>query len=323
MNQIIDELSKIRFLDSDELDPKSFFIRFKNYYKEHPRHKYSEISKVVYKFNDDRIDILRINLSEIQEFANNSNELEIAKKIEKLIDHADLAEQQRKLIEDGFKKSMVLMKGLKTSLETTKNDLIDTKKETQEVQKESRETLEEFQKNYEATKREIESFKDTIYTNFITIIGIFSAIVFGTFGGIEILGTIMADMNGTRLSKLLLVSSLLIIAIITMLYLMLNAIANITGKTIRSCGCKNNTVCRHNFYKRHPIYAGTVTIGLFMFFISLIALAFDHSDFRGINIIDKTLSAGSSLFIIGVTMFVLLLLFIKVMYNRKETRGKS
>src|SRR5690625_2493857 len=127
MEQIVDELSVIRFKDSEDIKPESFFIRVKKYYEENPRHRYSDISKVVYKFKDDRIDILRINLEQIKEQANGNNEEAIIQKIDKLIDHADLAEYQRKLMEDVGKETKVLMEGYQQVLVETKEDRKSTR----------------------------------------------------------------------------------------------------------------------------------------------------------------------------------------------------
>src|SRR5699024_10211792 len=116
METIINELSKIRFSDSDEIKPESFLLRLKYYYEQNNRHKYSEISKVVYSFKDDSIDILRINLEEIKKLAYKAEYLDIYEKINKLIDHANLAEYQRKLIEDVGKEQKVIIEGFQEIL---------------------------------------------------------------------------------------------------------------------------------------------------------------------------------------------------------------
>src|SRR5690625_4687838 len=120
MERIINELSKIRFSDSDTLKPESFLLRLKYYYEQNNRHKYSEISKIVYGFKDDSIDIIRINLVEIKRLAHEGEYLDIREKIEKLIDHANLAEYQRKLIEDVGKEQKILIKGYQSVIDNTK-----------------------------------------------------------------------------------------------------------------------------------------------------------------------------------------------------------
>lgn len=285
MNRIIDELSNVRFSDSDELNPESFFYRLENHYKENPRHKYSEISKVVYRFNDDRIDILRINLSEIKQVAIDCKNIEIASKIEKLIDHADLAENQRKLIEDVSKESKVFMGGLQKALMTTRRELIDTKNETlaakEELentkeqiiyaQKELRETRKELQGNYKKTKEEIEELqkdKTNIYTQFVTILGIFSAIIFASFGGLEILKNVLGNINSAPTAKLIVFSSFSIAGIITLLFVLFNGLSSLTGKSIRSCSCEKKGIdCNHTIFTKHPTI---LVVGFILFYTAII-----------------------------------------------------
>src|SRR5699024_7883297 len=269
MDRIIDELSNVRFRDSEELKPESFFSRFKKYYEENPRHKYSEISKVVYKFKDDRIDILRINLSEIKQVANNCGDNEVAIKIEKLIDHADLAEYQRKLIEDFSKGSKVFMNGLQRNLVKTRQELLDTIEETKrakteldntekrlaEAQEELSRKLEDLQDNFETTKTDIEELhkdKSNIYTQFVTILGIFSAIIFASFGGLELLKNILGNISEASTPKLIVFSSFSIAGIICLLFILFNGLSRLTGKSIRSCNCeKNNIDCEHTVFTKH------------------------------------------------------------------------
>ncbi|MCF3941556.1 coiled-coil domain-containing protein [Oceanobacillus alkalisoli] len=285
MNQIIDELSNVRFSDSDELNPESFFYRFKEHYEEYPRHKYSEISKVVYRFNDDSIDVLRINLSTIKHIAYDRDDPETATKIEKLIDHADLAENQRKLMEDVSKETEVFMKGLQSMLEKTRKELIDTKKETLEAkeelentkeqityaQKNLKETREELQGNYKKTKSEIEELqkdKSNIYTQFVTILGIFSAIIFASFGGLEILRNVLGNIGSTPTAKLLVFSSFSIAGIMSLLFVLFNGLSKLTGKGIRSCSCEKKGIdCKHTIFSKHPTI---MVVGFLLFYTSII-----------------------------------------------------
>lgn len=110
----------------------------------------------------------------------------------------------------------------------------------------------------------VESVKDTksgIYTDFIAILGVFSAFVFLMFGGIDVVRAVIDvadDLQSIPLSRLVILGSLMLIAVLTMLYCLLLWIARITGKTVGSChkvDCKE--FCKHkwkHFYYRHSFY---------------------------------------------------------------------
>lgn len=290
MEQIVDELSKIRFSDSDKIEPESFFIKIKLYYQKNQRHKYSEISKVVYEFKDDSIDILRINLSEIKKMAYEDGSLDVSKKIDKLIDHADLAEYQRKLIEDVGKEQKVLIEGFQRVLTHTRKKLAETKEETEEAKgelietktqlkiakEELIETKSEINNNYDRVDSEISKLrKDSsgIYTQFVTILGVFAAIIFGAFGGVEILGNVLGNIQDVSTPKLIVFSSFSIAGIVFLLFILMSGIARLTDKNIRSCNCDyHNAECKHSAFTKHP----TIIIISFILFYTAMVGAFGY-----------------------------------------------
>src|SRR5699024_4872894 len=101
----------------------------------------------------------------------------------------------------------------------------------------------------------------------VTILGIFTAIMVGIFGGMEIIGNVMNNINNVSTPKLLMFSSLLIGSIITIIYLLLLSVAGMTGKVLRNCGCDNNVNCKHTIFKKHPIYITGMVTSLYLFLI--------------------------------------------------------
>lgn len=307
MDKIVDELSKVRFSDSDKLEPESFFIRIKLYYQQYQRHKYSEISKVVYEFKDDSIDILRINLSEIKEMAYEDGSLDVSEKIDKLIDHADLAEYQRKLIEDVGKEQKVLIEGFQRVILHTRKKLSDTKSELEIAKTELNKTKEEIDASYNKVNGEIGKLKEdtsSIYTQFVTILGIFTAIIIGVFGGMEILGNVMSNIENVKVTKLLMFSSLMMGAIITIIYLLLISIAGLTDKPIRNCGCSKGTECRHSVFKKHPIYIIGMMSSLYLFIIGTIAHGFGTNNLKGMSFLDNLMNNGYSIIVVAILLLV-------------------
>lgn len=281
MDRIISELSKVRFSDSEELDPESFFDAIKKYYDKSPRHRYSDISKVVYKFNDDRIDILRINLSKLKEVAKEKNENEIANKIDKLIDHADLSEYQRKLIEDVSKETKVLMEGYHSVLIATKEELADAQRELEETKEEltsAQKELEETKRELDTTKKELDKRyveaeeeiedlhkdKANIYTQFVTILGIFTAIILGAIGSLELIGSVFTRINEVSTGKLLVFSSLTSLAVIIMLFLLMQWINKIVYRVYPT-----DKYWDYSFKENVVFYAGIIVM-LYMLFVGLL-----------------------------------------------------
>lgn len=84
---------------------------------------------------------------------------------------------------------------------------------------------------------DIEQTKSSIYTDFIAILGIFSAFVFVMFGGIEVARAVFDigdDLLNMNLSKMITISCLMLIGVITLMYSLLLWIARITNKELET-----------------------------------------------------------------------------------------
>lgn len=341
MEKIIDALSNYRFKDSDEATIEFFFSEINIYYEENPRHKYSEISKKVYKFNDDRTDIIRFNLQKIRQIAVHKNEVGIINKIDKLVDHTDLAENQRKLMEDVSKETRVLIKGLQGVLKNTADDLTRTKIETKRAKEELEETKEQIitaqgeleetnaklNKNYDSVKRDINELKEeknNIYTQFVTILGIFSAIIFASFGGLEILKNILGNISEASTPKLIVFSSFSIAGIISLLFILFNGLSRLTGKSIRSCDCeKNNIDCEHTVFTKHPTI---MIVGFILFYTTMIG-AFgyivEYEQVFNIYTLPNIFNEGSKLTFALFLVIVPIAFYWFFYWKRKQDRDKD
>lgn len=74
-------------------------------------------------------------------------------------------------------------------------------------------------KNIKLANDELEEIQDTkskIYTDFITILGIFTAITFATFGGLQLIGDVLkgvaGSVNATEIGGVLIVSAVILLA---------------------------------------------------------------------------------------------------------------
>ncbi|HEK9356837.1 TPA: hypothetical protein SUZ15_002055, partial [Streptococcus equi subsp. equi] len=106
-----------------------------------------------------------------------------------------------------------------------------------------------------------DEIKSSIYTDFIAILGVFSAFVFVMFGGIDVARAIFdigSDLQTLDLSRMITIASLMLIGILTLMYSLLLWIARITGKNFGNCySSKCDNGCQHkwrHFLMRHSFY---------------------------------------------------------------------
>lgn len=144
----------------------------------------------------------------------------------------------------------------------------------QGAQKQS-EDSNEILKAVQKQSNEIEKTKSSIYTDFIAILGIFSAFVFVMFGGIDIARAVFDigdDLLNMDLSRMITISCLMLIGVITLLYSLLLWIARITNKEIGRCmSSKCEVRCEHKWkhlFLRHSFYFSLIVILAIITFIS-------------------------------------------------------
>ncbi|HHK1866416.1 TPA: hypothetical protein ACQOKE_001327, partial [Streptococcus pyogenes] len=121
--------------------------------------------------------------------------------------------------------------------------------------------LKEKTKAIEQKMFKLDEIKSSIYTDFIAILGVFSAFVFVMFGGIDVARAIFDignDLQTLDLSRMITVSSLMLIGVLTLMYSLLLWVARITGKNFGNCySSKCDNGCRHkwrHFLMRHSFY---------------------------------------------------------------------
>lgn len=116
------------------------------------------------------------------------------------------------------------------------------------------------------TIKELDSIKNTktaIYTDFIAILGIFSALIFSLFGGIDELSSIIKSSFENGVSETIIFSSLVGFSLISLLFLLLHCIGMLSNKNMLACGCENTSKCTHSFFKKFPIFSiSTLLCGL-------------------------------------------------------------
>lgn len=140
--------------------------------------------------------------------------------------------------------------------------------------------LKEKTKAIEQKMSELDETKSSIYTDFIAILGVFSAFVFVMFGGIDVARAIFDignDLQTLDLSRMITISSLMLIGVLTLMYSLLLWVARITGKNFGNCyspKCVNG--CQHkwcHFLMRHSFYFSLMTL-------LILVIIFSHYVFK-------------------------------------------
>lgn len=115
----------------------------------------------------------------------------------------------------------------------------------------------------------------SIYTDFIAILGVFSAFVFVMFGGFDSLAKILEGLqkNNVSIRKILLISSILISFLITILYSLMYWVSVIIEKPIlhKTCKCKNVCWNPKHLYARHRFYLTLMIVCAIVFIFSLLS----------------------------------------------------
>ena len=107
-------------------------------------------------------------------------------------------------------------------------------------------------------------------SNFISMLGVFSALIFGVFGGFDAFKSIFSNINKASVTMIIINSSILMIGLIILIFLLIQSISILSGKTFLACGCKNTSKCSHDFYERYPLFSFSISLFLFILVLGLV-----------------------------------------------------
>ncbi|MFC7364556.1 MULTISPECIES: hypothetical protein [Bhargavaea] len=261
---IMRELSS-EWIGNDETKVASFLSRFKDFYNFNERHQYSQITAFIYTgISDPERDLLGENLQLVLEEAileEALGEISVAKQIGKIIDHINLAASQKTLIENLSYNALELVERRAESLKTQEKK------------------IQEQAKILDDEIKDLKEKERSLVTQFVTILGIFASIIFAAFGGFQIISNTINHLSSDlRIGMLMIFSSMVMIGVVVLLYVLLNGIAKITGQNFRSCGCdgNNNVDCDHSMLEKYPVFCVVLVILFYFFFLGLSAFVFDY-----------------------------------------------
>lgn len=215
---------------------------------------YSNLTTIVFhKKNDDELSPF-LNFLET-EYKKKYNRLKEQKKlhktdgiaistIAKTVEHLNLAVTQKEnLLNEQVKK----IKGLKENLKELTTELEKSKNVIAEQQGE----LKIYSSKYER-----------MTMDYLSMMGIFSTIIFAVFGGLSQIGSLGSKLHLIPIHKILMYVSVTSLTLLLLVFLCFNAISSMTKYNLKSCGHQDKCTCGIN--EKHP----TVWFGI-VFFVEL------------------------------------------------------
>lgn len=224
MKELLQEIGTAEVKDISQLDALCEVV--KNYYANNKRHKYSEISS--YLMETDDIEYLLENLKNIQkrlgEFPENDS---TSIKVFKLIDHITLELNRTKYNSKSFMDMQLASMNAVLS-DATKKISSTVKELRQEQAQKINFEIEEFRSETEDLKEKV----NDAYSQFVSILGIFSAVVLVFFGGMTAFSAIFANMQNINRFKLAFITALVGMIIFNLVFMFLYILAKLLGREI-------------------------------------------------------------------------------------------
>lgn len=222
--------------------------------------------------------------------------------IAKTFEHLSLAINQKRSL---YNEQIEKLNELDSKSDSINSKLIDYQ---DDQSKKLTDQKEEFNTILIKYKRDIDLYKekyDKMTIDFLSMMGIFSTIIFAVFGGLSQIGAIGDNLSETPIHKILMYISLSSITLIFIVFISFNAISKLTGMKLRSCDCDSFT-CTHSVIEKHP----TLSFSLFFFIdillFSLVLRVFNSSNWvHNFRRILFTKNLESWILIIATALFII------------------
>lgn len=230
LEDIIKVLSKIMYDDSNlEMYAEELCRIYQNGF----RHKYSQFFPIILEINDETneydLEWLMYNLERIQQlveedyFSNINSEQKkykgLYKNLTKLVDHINLEiarYNQERVHENSLLDITVKTEELTKAMEDTKTEFIEARKEIKDQQKE-----------------------------YITILGIFAAIILTFTGGMAYSTSVLENISSVSIYRVVVIACIIGIVLVSSIYLLFRFIHNIVAE---------NEQKKKGFFSQHPLF---------------------------------------------------------------------
>lgn len=139
------------------------------------------------------------------------------------------------------------------------NQIIKVSEEAKEISNQAKEISNQTLKDVD----NIKEIKGQIYSEFIAILGVFSALIFGLFGGFEgIKGVLSLFEKGDNFGVVSMYCGLITLMIVTITFALVQFVGRLIGKNLKSCCCTDDCNCRPR--DKYKIYTICVYISIGM-----------------------------------------------------------
>lgn len=210
----------------------------------------SNLDKIGTDFNEEEKKVIKEHKKEIEELPDRIDE------------SIKLALSQYKVFFDKFSNATKGLEAATKGLEETNKNYHAASKKLDAASKE----LDAASKKSDAASKKL----DNSTSEFISMLGIFSALIFGVFGGFEAFKSIFTNIDKASVNIVIIDSSILLLGLVILIFLLIQSISILSGKKFLACGCKNTKECNHKFYERYPLFSFSISLFLFILILGLL-----------------------------------------------------
>ena len=230
LNEILIELSKSQDILKEAKDRASFFIRLEDIYynynnKENFRHYYSDIFSTLTLIDGDSsmgsLDILAQNIQTIKD-----GYIDISKAIIKLYNHTNLDIARITYTKTMTNETMSELAKNRLLLESLKEKVCESEDALEKISNKALYDLKQF-------SNKVQRRQEDMQKEYITILGIFAAIVLAFTGGIVFSSSVLENIDKSSIYRISLMAFIIGIVFFNLIWILIDFIRDINGKTIR------------------------------------------------------------------------------------------
>ena len=238
--ELLFELSKTQDIFREKKKRSDIFLKLEEIYyipgsDEYFRHFYSDILSTLTQIDSDdnegSLDVLAVNMQAIKDGYQAVNYdgdklIDISKSIIKLFDHTNLEVARinyTKQLNNATKSDLASTKEL---LKKQREEFDNTKSETETIRNTLREETEKANKKIEDNQKQMQN-------EYVTILGIFAAIVLAFTGGMTFSSSVLNNISKASVYRLSLISFIIGLVFFNLIWVLIDFVRDINGKTIR------------------------------------------------------------------------------------------
>ena len=242
LRQLLMDLSKSQDVLKDRKDRRDYYLRLEAIYyntdSDNYRHFYSDIFACLSLIDADdslgNLDILAQNMEAIKEGyipinrdeAHNNELIDIRKEIIKLYDHTNLDISRINYTKRMAGETQSELARAKVLIEDLKNKLAESDVARAEA-------VNHLNTESSKLKEEVRDGQKKMQNEYITILGIFAAIVLAFTGGMTFSSSVLENMDKSSIYRMIAIVLILGLVLSNLIWLLIDFLRDINGKSIR------------------------------------------------------------------------------------------